>query len=176
MFKRFLENNRRGYAEIAAQSRRYAISLLSPDEKKKVDSRFDNDELVNYVLTTYNPITCYLYKREAERKRLRMSEEVSTTRLFLDHPKYRKVVERALNLWYTQSTQYAIDISDYAVTEVFKEAGVEKVRWIAEDDEKTCKVCRALDGKIFPITDFPDKPHYNCRCYLVPYREPAEKP
>lgn len=51
-----------------------------------------------------------------------------------------------------------------------KARGVEKVQWVAEDDDKTCGVCNALDGEVFPIIEAPPKAHHNCRCYYIPVK------
>ena len=43
--------------------------------------------------------------------------------------------------------------------------GVQKLEWMAMNDERTCPVCGPLDGKIFPIDKFPQQPeHPHCRC------------
>jgi SPP1 gp7 family putative phage head morphogenesis protein len=45
-------------------------------------------------------------------------------------------------------------------------AGIEEVEWVAEDDSRTCKICRERNGKVYKIDEIPPKPHYNCRCTL----------
>ncbi len=43
--------------------------------------------------------------------------------------------------------------------------GVQKLEWLAMDDERMCPVCGRLDGKVFPIDKFPQQPgHPMCRC------------
>ena len=64
-----------------------------------------------------------------------------------------------------------ITVEDAAVIEGYKKAGVEKVMWIAERDDRTCDTCLKRDGLVFPIRDIPDKPHYGCRCTLKPITE-----
>lgn len=60
-----------------------------------------------------------------------------------------------------------------ACIDAYKEAGVPRYRFNAMKDDKTCAVCKALDGKIFdlekkePGTNFPPI-HPNCRCYIEP--------
>jgi SPP1 gp7 family putative phage head morphogenesis protein len=85
--------------------------------------------------------------------------------LFADKTKRYKTAE---NLLTRQVTQAAINLEDAIAMVVFKALGVEKVMWVAEDDSKTCKDCKALDGKIFPLEDAPPKLHPNCRCYYIP--------
>lgn len=58
----------------------------------------------------------------------------------------------------------------------FTDSGVERVKYKATLDTKTCEVCRPLDGKIFPmdkIVQGVNKPpmHPRCRCNLLPYDE-----
>lgn len=46
-----------------------------------------------------------------------------------------------------------------------KQVGVRKLEWMTMEDERTCPVCGALDGKQFDIDRFPSQPaHPNCRC------------
>ena len=43
--------------------------------------------------------------------------------------------------------------------------GVQKLEWMAMNDERTCPVCGPLDGKTFPLDKFPQQPaHPHCRC------------
>ena len=60
-----------------------------------------------------------------------------------------------------------------ASVDAYKEAGIERYRYNAMLDDKTCKVCRELNGKIFKISEkqpgvnFPPI-HNSCRCYTEP--------
>ena len=46
---------------------------------------------------------------------------------------------------------------------------IQKLKFMATLDRRTCTVCGALDGKLFDIDEAPQLPiHYNCRCVLVP--------
>lgn len=121
------------------------------------------------VLESYNPVTEYKYAPELERKRLRMAEGLMTAKTLSDREMYNRIVEKNAQLLYTQSQQYAEDVTDTAMLESMKRAGVKKVRWIAEKDDRTCSECRDLDGMVFPIDAVPKKPHYRCRCRKVPY-------
>ena len=171
-YGRLMDFNLKGYRKIVEEAHEYALTLLTEEEKKK-ESKVDfvEDEFIEYLFTTYNYVTGYLYKKEAERKRLRQGEEMATAREYRDRPRYRKTLEKSANLWFTQSGQYAIDLEDYTVLETLRRAGVEKVQWIAEDDFKTCAVCRKLDGMIYDIDKVPHKTHYNCRCMIIPYKD-----
>ena len=167
LFERLLAFNEKEYRKIARQAAQYALSFLPNENKNK---RFDEAVAVALILAAYNPVTGYLYKSEAERKRLRLSEEMLTAREFLDRGRYEAAVKKAANLWYTQSMQYAIDIEDGTVLDVWRDCDVKQVRWVAEDDGRTCSKCRELNGQVFKINEVPPKQHYNCRCYCVPVK------
>jgi SPP1 gp7 family putative phage head morphogenesis protein len=77
-------------------------------------------------------------------------------------------IRRAANLWWTQTAQYGITVVDEATIKGYKDMGVKRVKWIAADDERTCPVCGGRDNKIYKISQIPPKPHYGCRCYVVP--------
>ncbi|MHB9037070.1 MAG: minor capsid protein [Armatimonadota bacterium] len=50
-----------------------------------------------------------------------------------------------------------------------KQVGVQKLEWMTMEDERTCPVCGALDGKQFDIDKFPNIPtHPMCRCSCLP--------
>ena len=76
-----------------------------------------------------------------------------------------KTAERLL---INQIKQSAIDLEDAILILAYTDAGVQKVKWVSEQDSKTCSVCDELDGEIFDINAVPPKQHINCRCYLVP--------
>jgi len=49
----------------------------------------------------------------------------------------------------------------------YRHAGVKKVKWLTAQDERTCPVCRPLDGRVFGIDDDPGVVHPGCRCSRV---------
>ena len=50
----------------------------------------------------------------------------------------------------------------------YRQVGVTTVRWLIADDSRTCKSCRALDGKVFAIDEVEGPPaHCACRCTTV---------
>lgn len=58
-----------------------------------------------------------------------------------------------------------------AQAKVYKDAGVEHVRFSAKIDGKTSKTCRSLHGNIYKLAEIGDKQpplHPNCRSNLVP--------
>ena len=127
--------------------------------------------MVDKVLSEYNPVTGYLYGRELKRKQERLVESMITAKKNNDRSFYRDSLRTNANLLYTQSKQYADDVADQTVIEVWKKVGIKKIQWITEKDEKVCSECRPLDMKIFDIDKVPPKPHYNCRCKKRPIFE-----
>lgn len=116
-------------------------------------------------LDKYNPVTKYVFSNEVDRKESRLFESLVSAM----EERYQSYAT-AESLLSRQIKQCAIDLEDEIELDTYDDMGVEKVQWVAEDDDKTCGVCRALDGEIFDIDDIPGK-HPNCRCYLIPIKE-----
>jgi SPP1 gp7 family putative phage head morphogenesis protein len=114
----------------------------------------------------YNPVTKYVFSNEIDRKKSYLFEAVVSAPQ-TKHQSYAKA-ERLLK---NQVNQYGIDLEDAIAMTVYKDVGVEKVMWVAEDDQRTCGVCNDLDGQIFKLNDVPPKQHINCRCYIIPIKE-----
>ena len=118
-----------------------------------------------------NPVTKYVYVTEAERKRARFFESLVADAESRQRREMENDYRAAENAWIRQTRQAMIDIEDRAVLTAYRDAGVRKVRWNSQKDDKVCKECGRLDGMIFPIDAVPDKPHYNCRCTIEPVTE-----
>ena len=171
LYDRLLDYNKSEFQKIAGEARMFALQYLTDEEKRRLRGKEKSlDDYIEFVLTSYNYTTTYLYYPETDRKRLRLGEIMLTSREYHDHKMYNTGVKKAADLWYTQSYQYAIDIEDTVVVETFKAAGIHEVIWNAEQDERTCHVCHDMDGNIYDIDEVPNKPHYFCRCWLEPYR------
>lgn len=167
MFDKFLEDNEALYLKAAKSSYKKAVKAAKDEDFEGKESEISGDFVVG-VLAGYNLVTGYLYEKEADRKRLRLLEEILTAREFVDSAMFQKSLQRSANLWWTQTLQYGISVVDEATIKGYKDMGVERVRWIAADDEKTCPTCGARDDKVYDINKIPAKPHYGCRCYVVP--------
>ena len=163
MYDSFLKDNESIYLKVARDAYKRAT-----DGGKKTE--IDREWLVG-VLAAYNLVTGYLYNREADRKRLRLNEQILTAREYGNRQMFQDSLRRSANLWWTQTSQYGISVVDEATIKGFKDMGVKQVRWIAADDEKTCEICGARDNMIYNIKKIPPKPHYGCRCYVVPVKE-----
>lgn len=56
-----------------------------------------------------------------------------------------------------------------AQEECYRNSGVvSKVMWDATLEGNTCDECASYDGKIYSLDDYPDYPHPNCRCAIIP--------
>lgn len=118
------------------------------------------------VLNDYDPVTMYVYLHEIDRKRARFAESVIAAGK--NPAKRAQEIERGRNVWFRQVKQYAEELSDRAALDAFRDMGVKQVRWMTREDERRCNECKDLHGKVFDINRVPPKPHYNCRCWLVP--------
>lgn len=163
MYDGFLKDNEDIYLKVAKD----AYKKATEDGKTTVINR----EWLIGVLAGYNLVTGYLYEREADRKRLRLNEQILTAREYGNRQMFQDSLRRSANLWWTQTTQYGISVVDEATIKGFRDMGVKRVQWIAADDEKTCPTCGARDNQIYHINKIPPKPHYGCRCYVVPVKE-----
>jgi SPP1 gp7 family putative phage head morphogenesis protein len=60
--------------------------------------------------------------------------------------------------------------------QIFKELGIDKYRFYARVDERTCETCGSLHGLVFPISAYEvgvtaSPVHPRCRCWEVPITE-----
>lgn len=169
MFDRLMAENEKMYRKVADDTYSKAKKTAkSAGYSEESDNTGVGEDFVYTVLLAYNLVTGYLYGKEAERKRLRLNEQILTAREFSDRQMFNDSLRRSANLWWTQTTQYGIEMVDKATLKAYKDMGVDEVRWIAELDAKTCKVCRERDGKVYKINKVPAKTHYACRCRLEP--------
>ena len=113
----------------------------------------------------YSPVTKYVFSNEIDRKESYLFEALVAD-MATKHQSYQKAEKYLIN----QVKQGGIEFDDAVAKTVYKAVGVKKVRWIAEDDSKTCGVCRELDGEIFDLDKLPPKQHHNCRCTFSPVR------
>lgn len=144
------------YEEIGEEVSRYGykdIGKISAKVKKT---------LAETVLSSPNSVTKYEYENEVLRKRDRLSEALRT------RSDVNSEWRRAVSLWLNMTAQYADIVTDETALRAYKDAGVEYVMWVTQEDEKVCEICKPLDGEIFPINETPDKQHWHCRCYLAP--------
>ena len=170
MFDRLLSENEKMYQKAADKAySRAKTTAMEAGYREEEEKELGGDWLLG-VLLGYNLATGYVYDREAERKRLRLSEQILTAREFDDRQMYNTSLQRAANLWWTQTSQYGISVVDKATLQAYEDMGVKKVRWKSVIDGRECKVCRERNNKIYETSKVPEKAHYNCRCYLEPVK------
>ena len=168
MFDRLLAENEKAYKKVAVDTYGKAKKLAADAGHTEKEKSEIGGEWLMGVLLAYNFVTGYLYDREAERKRLRLNEQILTSREYDDRQMFNDSLRRIANLWWTQTLQYGVTVVDEAILQAYKDMGVEAVRWVAKIDKRTCKVCRERNNQIYKILEVPRKTHYNCRCYLEP--------
>jgi hypothetical protein len=170
MFDRLLSENEKMYQKVADEAYSKA--------KKKAEEAGYGEEEENELggawllgtLLAYNFVTGYVYDREAERKRLRLNEQILTAREFDDRQLLNESLQRGANLWWTQTSQYGITVVDKAMLQAYEDMGVKRVRWKSVIDGRECKVCRERNNKIYEISKVPEKTHYRCRCIWEPVK------
>ena len=112
------------------------------------------------LLNSYDPVSKYVYTNEWDRKRARLFEALVASATPL------RELDGAMKALSLQMRLYAVRVTDEAALTALKDSYIRVVEWVAEDDSRTCSVCRARDGKRYRIDKVPVKPHINCRCYL----------
>lgn len=135
---------------------RLANEVLKKYGGKQTDSSF-----LHKLFSFPDPVTRFIFKNEAERKRGRLEESLIATDNRAD------ALGKALKDWSRTVNQLTISVTDAALVQAYKDNGVRFVKWVAVKDTRCCEECFEYDGKIFPIDKIPAKPHWNCRCRLI---------
>jgi SPP1 gp7 family putative phage head morphogenesis protein len=168
LFDRLRAANKVRYLQAAQKAFRDAGKLAVIAGYDELDTRPPDEAWLLAFLGAYNFVSGYLYESEAERKRLRLAEQILTAKEYQNRTQYNDSLRRAANLWWTQTAHYMLDTVDEATRDAFEQHGVERVMWNTNIDGRECKVCRERNGKIYPIKSIPPKAHRNCRCYITP--------
>ena len=169
MFDSFLAENESLYLRAAKKAYKNAVKTAKAEGYEGEETAIDG-AWIAVVLGGYNLVTGYLYEKEAERKRLRLNEQILTAREYNDRQMYHDSLRKTANLWWTQTIQYGISVVDSATIKALKDMGVKEVEWVSFDDDKTCSTCNGRDGKVYKVSEVPPKTHYGCRCYVVPIK------
>lgn len=118
------------------------------------------------LLDSLDPVTHYLFLPESDRKRARLIEALLSVRTATER---YKQLDLGIRYIVRQLRQTADDYTMDVLIQSFKDAGIEEVEWITQQDERVCAECEPLDGQIFKIDKVPMLPqHYGCRCYIIP--------
>ena len=138
------------------------LALVSPKEATKIADEIITFDWVQNTLEEVDAVTLYAFLSETERKKQRLIESLAVA-----HNKNAEI-DKALRYWSRQVSQYADNTVYKARIQAFMEAGVKKVVWITQDDERVCDSCEPLDGMVFDIEKAPGPQHWGCRCELWP--------
>lgn len=172
VYKLLEEKNRDAFLDLGLLVYMEAYAEVQPNITKSENlqkaKKAISEKWLDGIQSEYNPVTKYVYVTEAERKRARFFESLVADAESKQRREMENDYRAAENAWIRQTRQAMIDIEDRAAIAAYKDAGVRKVRWISQHDDKVCKECGRLDGLIFAIDAVPDKPHYNCRCTIEP--------
>ena len=168
LFDRLMRENKKQYLKAAEKAYADAVLLAVAAGYEDSGKNRINEMWLVGLLTAYNFVSGYLYESEAERKRLRLAEQMMTSKEYLNRTLYNDSLRRSANLWWTQTAHYMLDAVDTATLDGYKDSGVEKVQWHTNIDGRECKVCRERNGKTYAIDKVPPKAHRNCRCYITP--------
>ena len=151
------------YLDIAVEA--YAFGLAEAERagfRPRRRREIDRDWVLDF-LEEEDFVTLYRYAPELTRKRDRLVEALAMK------SKPNKEIDKALKYLIMQTTHYADKATAEAELQAMKDAGVKKVMWMTERDDRVCDICYPLDGKVFDIDKTPPIPqHYNCRCILIP--------
>jgi SPP1 gp7 family putative phage head morphogenesis protein len=168
LFNRLMEENRKRYLQVARQACIDAKALVLAAGYRDKDVPIPDERWLGAFLGAYNFVSGYLYEPEAERKRLRLSEQILTAKEYQSRTQYNDSLRRTANLWWTQTLHYMLDAVDESTLDTYEFMGVEKVEWHTNIDGRECKTCRDRNGMIYDIDKVPPKAHRNCRCRLTP--------
>ena len=168
LFDRLMRENKKRFLDAAKKAYAHAVALaIAAGYEGSSENKVDEAWLIGF-LGSYNFVSGYLYESEAERKRLRLAEQMMTAKEYQSRTLYNDSLRRSANLWWSQTLHYMLDVVDEATLLAYLAMGVEEVEWHTNIDGRECKTCRERNGKIYPIKDVPPKAHRNCRCYLTP--------
>ena len=168
LFDRMMRENKKQYLKAAEKAYADAVALAIAAGYKDPGTNRINEMWLVGLLGAYNFVSGYLYESEAERKRLRLAEQMMTAKEYQSRTQYNDSIRRSANLWWTQAAHYMLDAVDQATLDGYRDSGVEKVKWNTNIDGRECKTCRDRNGKVYSLGKVPSKAHRNCRCYLTP--------
>lgn len=168
LFDRLMRENKRLYLKVAQKAYDDAVAAAKVAGYEVPPENRINEAWVVALLGAYNFVSGYLYESEAERKRLRLGEQMMTAREYQNRTLLNDSARRAANLWWTQSSHYMLEAVDNAELEAFKDSGAKKAMWVTNMDGHECKVCHERNGKIYDTDNWPPKPHLRCRCGKAP--------
>jgi len=187
LYRRQALKARKRYYEVSFEACLLGFYLCgkSGREAQKLADDIITQEWIEGLLDEPDLVTQYSFTRETERKAQRLIEALTaeaekaagTGRVSPENVQTSgkdALIDKAIREWSKQVGQYALNVTDAAIMEAYEKAGIEKGMWDTEKDQRVCTTCHALDGMIFLLSEVPAKPHWGCRCRILPVRETAE--
>ena len=166
-YRRLKKKARAQFYEVAFESYLMGLTLcdIPRAEAYRMAEKAITGDWVDRMMSEVDPITGYRFDSETDRKAARLAEtlEVSSQR--------NAEIDKALRYWSRQCGQFCINYTDWAILKAYRDAGIRKVMWVTQRDERVCEDCAPLNGVVFEIDEVPPKPHIGCRCELWPVRE-----
>lgn len=148
------------YDLVKREATRLAETVYRKNRNQEGPNTFDPAAWVLILVLAYNPVTKYIFENEIERKRARFAEGVIAS----DTP--AEEVALAKRLLAGMNAQFMDDLTHETMIQAFKDNGTKRVRWVTSPDDRRCKHCASMHGKIYPIENIPAKPHIHCRCWV----------
>ena len=168
LFERLMAENLKRYLQAAQKASKDAKAMAITAGYEDREIVIPDEMWVRAFLQSYNYVSGYLYEQEAERKRLRLAEQMLTAKEYQSRTLYNDSIRRSANLWWTQSSHYMLDVVDVALLYTFNLMGVTQVQWVTNIDGRECQTCRERHGEIYDIDKVPPKAHRGCRCTWRP--------
>lgn len=192
LYREQAKKARKKYREIGLEAFLLALEMIEKEgfgqgrkglterEAGALARKTVTEEWVDELLKQTDFVTMYRFDTETERKAQRLIEALATLTggaggmSVWGSPVKTKdgLIDQALKQWTKQLGQYALNVTDAAVTEALDEMGVPGVFWETEHDQRVCADCHMLDGRWFRLDEVPRKPHWGCRCSLKPGENP----
>lgn len=186
LYREMARKAKRRYLEMGLEAYLLGLEMLDdpPPEREamRMAKEAITEDWVESLMNETDFVTLYRFNSETERKAQRLIEGLAVVsgKAGWKEPwqtpaeTRNMLIDQALKQWTKQLGQYAINVTDTAVIQALDDAGVTWVMWLTERDQRVCMDCHQLDGRIFVVDEVPSKPHWNCRCRLVPAGKPEE--
>lgn len=200
LFKTIDELNILMFEDIASHYYKQALKDIEDVIDKEVEDKYsdDNLEIILDKFIVAKGIN-YAYPQELERRleyynsqmvnssMATINKKAQTLEQEYINKNYRNIVSSTLNgtsseLVETLRVQkksignfidnVAVFVASESAMQAFKDNGIEKVLWVAEEDDRTCTICLDYNGTVYNIDEVPTIPvHLSCRCHLEPIKE-----
>lgn len=200
LFKGIDELNILMYEDIARHYYKQALKDIEDVIDKEVEDKYDEDNLKG-ILETFIVAKGinYAYPQELQRRleyynsqminssMATINKKAQTLEQDYINKNYRNIVSSTLNgaspeIAETLRVQkksicnfidnVAVFVASETALQVFKENGITKVLWVAEEDDRTCTICLDYNGTVYNIDEAPTIPvHLSCRCHIEPLKE-----